>query len=87
MILFMNTNVHFLSYLAYFFLEWENFQTKVVKKNKTHILYSVTFFEDRAVYEIMWKNMGEWGELQMTIWRIRIACWKLKATNTLTPVV
>jgi len=32
------------------------FQTKVVQKIKTHILCSVTFFfENRAVYEIMWK--------------------------------
>ena len=32
------------------------FQTKLVKKIKTHILCSVTFFffENRAVYEIMW---------------------------------
>jgi beta-galactosidase GanA len=31
--------------------------TKVVEKIKTHILRSVTFSsENRAVYEIMWKN-------------------------------
>jgi len=38
------------------------FQTKVVEKIKTHILCSVTFFkkiENRAVYEIMWKNFVE----------------------------
>jgi phosphoribosylpyrophosphate synthetase len=36
-----------------------NLKTKVVEKIKTHILYSVTFFsslENRAIYEIMWKN-------------------------------
>jgi len=34
------------------------FRTKFVIKIKTHILRSVTFFpENRAVYEIMWKNM------------------------------
>jgi len=32
------------------------------------------FFENRAVYEIMWKNIVERGRLQMTIWRMRIAC-------------
>ena len=37
-------------------LKWEIFQTKVVQKIKTHILYSNFFFpENRAVYEIMWK--------------------------------
>ena len=35
------------------------FQTKVVEELKTHILYSIKFFffENRAVYEIMWKNI------------------------------
>jgi len=33
------------------------FQIKVVEKIKPHILYLITFFENRAVYEIMWKNM------------------------------
>ena len=40
----MNTDTHFLSYLAQFFLEWEMFQTKIVEKIKVHILCSVTFF-------------------------------------------
>jgi hypothetical protein len=36
------------------------FQTKVTEKIKTHILCSRTFFsENRAIYEIMWKNMVE----------------------------
>ena len=39
----MKTDTHFLSYLAHFFLEWEMFQTKVVEKIKTPIMYSVTF--------------------------------------------
>jgi len=64
----MKTNIHFWSYLARLFLEWEMFQTKVVEKIKTHILYSVTFFpENRAVYEIMWKNIVERGRPQITI--------------------
>jgi len=40
----MKTNIHFLSYLPHFFLEWEMFQINVVEKIKTHILCSVTFF-------------------------------------------
>jgi len=66
------------------------FQTKVVEKIKGHIISSVTFFfsfENRAIYEIMWKNTVERGGPQMTIWRMRIACWILKATNTHTEVV
>ena len=34
----MKTDIHFLSYLAQFFLELEMFETKVVEKLKTHIL-------------------------------------------------
>ena len=40
------------------------------------------FFYNRAVHEIMWKTTVESGRPQMTIWRIRIACWKPYATNT-----
>jgi hypothetical protein len=40
----MKTNIHFKSYLAKSFLEWEMFQKKPVEKIKTRILYSVAFF-------------------------------------------
>jgi hypothetical protein len=60
------------------------FQTNVVDKIKTHIFCSIIFFffENCAVYEIMWKNIVEPDRPQMTIWRMRIACWIPKATNT-----
>ena len=35
-----------------------------------------------AIYEIMWKNTVELDRPQMTIWRMRIACWIPKAKNT-----
>jgi len=45
-----------------------------VEKTKTHILCSITFFlENRADYEIMWKNTVESGRLQMTTRCMRIA--------------
>jgi hypothetical protein len=48
-----------------------------------HILYSVTFFfENGAFYEIILKNIVESDRPGMTIWRIRIAYWIRKATNT-----
>ena len=43
-ICYMKTDVHFLSYLAHFFLEWEMGQTNIVEKIKPHIWCSVTFF-------------------------------------------
>jgi hypothetical protein len=61
-----------------------NISAKVIEIIKTHILFSVTFsfFENRVVYEKMWKNIVESSKPQMTIWRMRIACWLPKATNT-----
>jgi hypothetical protein len=79
----MKTNIHFLSCLAHFFIEWEMFQTKAVEKIRTHFLCSITFFfVNRTVYEKMWRNIVESGRSQMTIWRMRIACWITMATNT-----
>ena len=48
----------------------------------THFLLSNFFFENHVVYEIIWKNIVARGRLQMTIWRMRIARWIPKATNT-----
>ena len=61
------------------------FQTKVVQKIKTHVMFSnfpPPTPENRAVYEIMWKNIVQQGMPQMKLWRTRIACWIPKATNT-----
>jgi len=81
----MKTNLIFWSYLAhFFFLEWKVFRTKFVEKIEARVLYSITFSGSRAVYEIMWKNIAERGRPQMTIWRMRIAYWVPKATNTNT---
>ena len=57
------------------------FETKLVEKIKTHILWSITFCENHAVFEIMWKHIVEPDRPQMTVWRMRIACWIPKATN------
>jgi hypothetical protein len=60
------------------------FQINVVEKIEAHILCSVTFFyfENRAVYEIMWKNIEERCWPQMILWHLRIACRTPRATNT-----
>jgi hypothetical protein len=58
-------------------------QAKVVKKLKTHFIFNnFLFSENRAVYEIIWKNVVERGRQQMTVRRMRMACWIPKATNT-----
>ena len=53
-----------------------------MEKIKVHILCRIIVFENRDVYEIIWKNTAEQGRPQMAIWRMRIACWIPKATNT-----
>ena len=59
------------------------FQTEVVEKLKTHISFVSIFSpENRIDYDIMRKKIVELGRPQMTIWRMRIACWIPKATNT-----
>jgi hypothetical protein len=60
------------------------FSDKNCRENQnTHFVFSNIFFlQNRAVYEIMWKNMVERGRSKLTIWRMRIACWIPKATNT-----
>jgi len=42
----------------------------------------MTVLENHAIYEILWKNIVHRGRLQMTLWRMRIACWIPMATNT-----
>jgi len=42
-------------------------RTNGVETIKTRILSAVTFFENLAVYEIMWQNIVERGRPQMTI--------------------
>jgi len=56
------------------------FQPKVVENIKTHILRSLALFENRTVYEIMWKNSVP-PEMPQ-IMSMHIACWITKATDT-----
>jgi hypothetical protein len=50
------------------------FQTNTAEKIKKYILFSITIFENFAIYEIMWKNIIELDRLQMTIWHLHVAC-------------
>jgi len=59
-----------------------NVSDKSCKESQnTHFVFSNFFPENRAVCEIMWKNMVEPDRPQMTVWRMRIACWITKAAN------
>ena len=47
-------------------------------------MFKAFIFENRTVLEIMWKNTVDPGRPHIKIWRMRIACWILKAKNTLS---
>ena len=64
------------------------FQTKVVQKIKTHILCSVNVFRKSCcLRDNVEKNIALWGRPQMTLWRMRNACWIPKAINPLSQYV
>jgi len=73
----------FWTHFTQIFLERNIFQTKLVKKIKPQILLSIfCVCENRAIYEIMWKNTAASDRPRTTIWLTRIACRETKATNT-----
>jgi hypothetical protein len=61
----------------------KNTSDQIVEKINTQFFLSNNVLsKNGSVYEIMWRNNGELGRPQTTIWRMRIACWIPKATNT-----
>jgi hypothetical protein len=64
----------FLIISRYFLLRMRNVSDKICAENQnTHIMYNNVFFENRAVYEKMWKNIVDPSKPQITIWRFRFA--------------
>ena len=55
---------------------------KSYRKSKHTFCVQQLFFENRTVYEKMWKNIVKRDRPQKAIWRMRIACWIPKATDT-----
>ena len=58
-------------------------RTKVLEKIKTHTLCTVALKKKKSCrHEIIWKNTVEPDRPQMTVWRMRIARWITKVTDT-----
>ena len=56
-------------------LRMRNVWDDMCRENQsTHFKFNKLFSENRAVYDIMWKNMVELGRSQVTTWRMRLAC-------------
>ena len=64
-----------------FFLEWEVFKSYRESQN-THFI-SISFSRKSCLCEIIWKNFVEPDMLQMTMWRMHLACSMSKATKIL----
>ena len=56
------------------------FQEKLYRKSKYTFL--LTFSKSLVFYDIMWENIVQPDRTQMTIWRMRSACWIQKARDT-----
>ena len=64
-------------------LRMKNVSDKSCREHpNTHSKFTNVLFESRVVYEIMWKPTVEPDRPQTTIWRMRVACWMPKPTNT-----
>jgi len=57
------------------------------ENQNTHLVFNNFFPENIVVSEIMWKNTAEPDRSQLTIWRMCVACWIPKATDTHTEYV
>jgi len=59
------------------------FETKILEKIKTHILFSITFSRKSRLFS---DNVDSMEELdrpnENIIWRMRFACWISSPTNT-----
>jgi hypothetical protein len=79
----MNNNTHFLIISRSVLLGMKNVTDKRYRENRnTHFVFNKSFSKIAPFFEKMWKNRVEPGRPQMTMWRMRIACWVPKATNT-----
>ena len=79
----MKINIIFFIISRSFLHKMRNVSDKFCRENQSkHFVFNNFILENRDVHEIMWKNIVERCRPQITIWRMRIASWIPKATNT-----
>jgi hypothetical protein len=77
----MNINIYFY-YISLISSQNEKcFRQMLLEKTKSLYVQNF-FFDNHALYEKICKNIVERGRPEMTIWRMCIACWIPKSTNT-----
>jgi len=78
----MTDTLHEYRYIS-LLLRMRNVSDESCRENQnTDFTFNNSIFENRAVYEIMVKNIVERGRSQITTRRMSIVCWITKATNT-----
>ena len=80
----LHTDRHtFMIIFRLFLLRIRNVSNNICKRKSKHILCSIFLsFQNRYVYETICNNTVEPNRSHMTTWRMHIACWIPKATNT-----
>jgi hypothetical protein len=63
------------------------FNQNLYRKSKHTFYIREQVSENRAFYEITWKNIVEPDRLQVTIWRMCIVCWITDSTDTYSEYV
>ena len=58
-----------------------NVSGRICRENQNAFSVQKRIPENRAVYEIIWKNKIDPDRPHMTIRHMHIACWRHKATN------
>jgi hypothetical protein len=79
----MEPKISFFIVFHSFLLRMRNVSDKGYTDNQNTNFMFNTFSENRAVFRIKWgKKTVEPDRRQMTILRMRIACWMITATDT-----
>jgi hypothetical protein len=77
----MKTDVHLLSYHSVL-LRMRNVPDKSCEENQTALYSNFFLLVNRAIDEVIRKNIEEPDRSLVTVWNVCIACWIPKATNT-----
>jgi len=83
----MKTNIYFYHISLTSSYKEKYFRPSCRETKNTHFIFNKPLFENRAVYEIMWKNIVEPERPQMTIGRMLFVFCVTKTTNTLSEYV
>jgi len=84
----MKTDTHYFIIPRSVLLQVRNATHEILETVQTNLIFSIYFFLQSCLSrDNVEKNIVQLGRPQMTIWRVRIAYWIPKATNTYSEYV